>query len=262
MTGDEMIYETVAAIETDALIDALAAGDYVDDDALSTRLSAWREELELATPRPPLVAPGPATPVVVLRPHAPHRRLSRGAVAAMSAFALVAGGGVAAAAASGPHGPLGPLHRMLFGDSSSSTEQRPTLGPTAGTELVPATTAPASSTPTGPTADPTRATTRPAGAVSATAPGTLSRRTEDSGDGVSNRGDGDGRGEDDGSSPDSGSGSRSDSGGGDGADSSTAAPTPSPTEPSSGDSAEAAGSGSDGASSAENSSSTIGGDDG
>ena len=114
--SDNEVYPTAEVLADDALLDGLGAGEVIADDVLSSQLSAWCHELELATPRLPLRAQPSAA---VALPAKRHRRTSRVVAGAATVVVLAAGGGVAAAAVSGPHGPLGGLHRILFGDSST-----------------------------------------------------------------------------------------------------------------------------------------------
>jgi hypothetical protein len=116
MSADES-YEMSDVLADDALLDLLAAGEMSDDEnEFVELLSAWREELELATPKAPLLDKAPA-PIELLP-----QRFSRATMTAVTVAALVASSGVAAAAVSGPGGPLGVLRRVLFGSDSASSE--------------------------------------------------------------------------------------------------------------------------------------------
>jgi hypothetical protein len=123
MSEQDETFDSADVFDDEALINQLAAGECLDEDAIGARLSAWREELELATP--PILASAATVPEPA------RRRLPRSFVSTATALVVVAGGSVAAAAATGPGGPLGPLHRMLFGGSSADAPSvpDPTTGP-------------------------------------------------------------------------------------------------------------------------------------
>ena len=197
MSEQDETFDSADVFDDEALINQLAAGECLDEDAIGARLSAWREELELATP--PILASAATVPEPA------RRRLPRSFVSTATALVVVAGGSVAAAAATGPGGPLGPLHRMLFGGSSADAPSVP--DPT-----------------TGPVDSPTQSaidvepTAAPSVAISRIAAPTQ-RRTSTTGDG----GDGSNGGSDGGS----GDGSNDGSGGSD--DHSSSTPTPSST---------------------------------
>src|SRR4051812_45320821 len=119
MSSDDAINATVLLAD-DQLVNVLAAGAPADHDPLAALLTAWRAELEHATPTTAPTRPATEQPSIIPASGRHPRRLTRRAVAALTAAALVGGGGVAAAAVSGPHGPLGALHRILFGDPSTT----------------------------------------------------------------------------------------------------------------------------------------------
>lgn len=117
--SDQWQPDTETLTRDDLLLDALGAGEPIDDDddLLLLALATWRSDLDTGLTDDPVPAVAPVSVAVIHRPRS--RRTRR--LALVAAVVLAFGGGVAAGAATAePGSPLWPITRVVYTDRAQT----------------------------------------------------------------------------------------------------------------------------------------------